>query len=888
VNDLPPVLAARHVSMAYPGVLAVSDVDFDVRAGEVHALVGQNGAGKSTLIRILSGEEADYQGEVLLDGQPARFASPSDGIRAGIAVIPQELQLVSVLSAADNIFLGREPLGCLGLVDTRALTRQAGEAMDQVGARHAVPLRDVPVGHLEAGHRQLVAIARALSLEARVLIMDEPSSSLGPGEVHRLEQLVRDLTARGVAVVYVSHRLDEVARLATRITVLRDGRHVATVPGGSVEERELVRLMAGRAIGIETIEIPPAGSEELLRVERLSLADPERPDGYRLRDVSLTVHRGEIVGLSGLVGAGRTDLLLALTGALERRPSGRVTVGGRLYRAESPVAARRVGIVLLPEDRKEQGIFPDLDVRANITVSRLDSVSAGPFVNPSREAGEAASLMERTGVRCASSSVPISTLSGGNQQKALLARCLFASPSVLLLDEPTRGIDVAAKSEIYALIRGLAASGFAVVLCSSELPEILALAHRIVVFRDGRVTGTFDRAEATEEKLLAAATGSSRVGIGDRGSGIAGKSGATTSDSGLGPSTGSGRGECVEPRTPDDVLVSEPPGAPPSSPPPRRQRWFSRFGSLLGLLAVALLAIIVSPIRGGRPVFLDVGNLTDILRQVAEKGILAAGMTPVIISGGIDLSVGSVLALAATLTGSLLMRGGMGVWAVVPIVIAVGCLWGLVNGFVVARWRLQAFIATLATMSAARGVARYISGGAAIPLGFGEGGAPESFRSLAAPIVPYVPVPAVLFLASVGAMALLMSRMRAGRYIYAIGDNEQAARLSGVNVRRHKVLVYVLCAGLAALAGVIHCAQLEQGNPNDGVGYELDAIAAVVIGGTSLSGGVGTVGGTLVGTLIIGIINNSMGLNNVDANLQLILKGAIILAAVWIQTRRRG
>jgi ribose transport system permease protein len=311
-----------------------------------------------------------------------------------------------------------------------------------------------------------------------------------------------------------------------------------------------------------------------------------------------------------------------------------------------------------------------------------------------------------------------------------------------------------------------------------------------------------------------------------------------------------------------------------------------RLSGLIGLAAVLLLAMVSSPMRGGRPVFLEVGNLTDILRQVAEKGILAAGMTPVIISGGIDLSVGSVLALAATLAGSLLMGGGMGVWPMAGIVLAAGCLCGLVNGFVVARWRIQPFIATLATMSAARGVARYLSGGAAVPLGFGDGGAPESFRALAGPVVPYVPVPAVLFLLSVGSIWLLMSRTRAGRYLYAIGDNEQTARLAGVSVVLHKASAYVLCAGMAALAGIIHCAQLEQGNPNDGVGYELDAIAAVVIGGTSLSGGVGTVGGTLVGTLIIGIINNSMGLNNVDANLQLILKGAIILAAVWLQSRR--
>jgi ribose transport system permease protein len=306
----------------------------------------------------------------------------------------------------------------------------------------------------------------------------------------------------------------------------------------------------------------------------------------------------------------------------------------------------------------------------------------------------------------------------------------------------------------------------------------------------------------------------------------------------------------------------------------------------VGLAAVVLLAVIFSPVRGGRPVFLDLGNLTDILRQVAEKGILAAGMTSVIISGGIDLSVGSVLALTATLTGLLLMHGGLGVFSTAVLVLLAGALVGLVNGAVTARWRIQPFIVTLATMSAARGVARYLSGGAAIPLGFGEGAAPEAFRTLAAPIVPYVPAPALLFLLSVGAIYVLLARMSAGRYIYAIGDNELAARLSGIKVGLYKVLVYVICGTLAALAGLIHCAQLEQGNPNDGVAYELDAIAAVVIGGTSLSGGVGTVGGTLVGTLIIGIINNSMGLNNIDANLQLILKGAIILAAVWVQRRR--
>jgi ribose transport system ATP-binding protein len=851
-----PVLEACRLSMAFPGVRALSEVDFDVRAGEVHALIGENGAGKSTLIKILSGQLTGYEGELRLDGHSVRFSSPRDGIRAGIAAIPQELQLVSTLTAADNIFLGREPRAPGGLVDVRRLDRAAEGALAVLGER--VP--GGPVGALEAGERQLIAIARALSLDARVLIMDEPTASLGVADVDRLQKLVAGLARRGVAVVYISHRLDEVRRLAGRITVLRDGHRVATLVATGVSEQDMVRLMVGRTLQARGVDALREDAPEVLRVEHLSLADPGRPGGYRLHDVSLTVRRGEVVGLSGLVGAGRSDFLLALAGASDRRPAGRIVVEGAAYDPASPAAARSSGVLLLPEDRKSQGILPHQSVRANVSIGGLERVSVAGFCVAAREAAGVSDVARRTGVRMASPRVPMATLSGGNQQKALLARCLFAGPRVLLLDEPTRGIDLAAKSDLYGLIRQLAAQGFAVVLCSSEMQEILALCHRVVVFREGRVTAEFDHSTATEEALLTAATAASAAGEG-AGPDVGGPSGA-----GGGGQAGGG------------------PARPRSS---ALRRAFGRIRGVLGLLAVAALAVVFSPVRHGQPVFLDVGNLTDILRQVAEKGILAAGMTPVIISAGIDLSVGSVLALSATLTGWLMMQGHVGVWPTLIVVLAVGSAWGLLNGLVVARWRLPAFIATLATMSAARGVARYISGGAAIPLGFGAGAAPESFRAFATPIVPFVPVPAVLFLLSVAFIHVMLSRMRVGRYVYAIGDNEEAARLAGVRVRRYKTIVYVLCAALAALAGLIHCAQLEQGNPNDGVGYELDAIAAVVIGGTALSGGVGTVVGTLVGTLIIGIINNSMGLNNIDANLQLILKGAIILAAVWMQARRR-
>jgi rhamnose transport system ATP-binding protein len=842
-----PLIAATGLGMTFPGVRALEGIAISIPAGEVHAIVGENGAGKSTLIRILSGEIADYDGELRLDGSHVRFTSPRDAIARGIAVIPQELLLVGPLTARENICLGHEPQTARRWLDRRGIDARGAAALAPLGEA-ALATRAV-VG-LDTGQRQIVAIARALSLDARLMIMDEPTASLGPLDVSRLESLVAQLSARGVAIIYVSHRLAEVLRLADRITVLRDGQLVATLSAAEVTERQLVRLMIGRDVERAVPTSLPEDAAERLRVEGLSLPDSRRPDGYRLRDVSFTVRRGEIVGLAGLVGAGRTDLLLSLIGALDQRPEGRITIDDRRYLPTNPAAARDAGIMLLPEERGELGVFLHQSVRANVTIAALDRVTEWGVIDRRREADAGDDAGRQTGVRAASPLAPIATLSGGNQQKALLARCLMASPSLLLLDEPTRGIDLGAKADIHALIRDLARRGFGIVLCSSELPEVLSLAHRVVVFRDGRVAARFDHGEATEERILAAAA-----------------SGET--------------------RTIAAVEAAAPGRATPPAPPQGPRDWLSRRSGLLGLAAVVGLAILFSPIRGGRLVFLDLGNLTDILRQVAEKGILAAGMTPVIISGGIDLSVGSVLALSATISAWLLMHGGVGLGGTVVTALAVGAAVGLLNGGLSAAGRIQPFIVTLATMSAARGVARYVSGGAAIPIAFGDGAAPDAFRLLATPVVPFVPAPAVLFLLTVGAMHLLLSRSRSGRYAYAIGDNEAAARLAGIRVGRQKAFAYVICGVLASLAGLVHSAQLEQGNPNDGVAYELDAIAAVVIGGTSLGGGVGTVGGTFVGTLIIGVINNSMGLNNIDANLQLILKGAIILGAVWLQRRKR-
>ncbi|MBK6458997.1 MAG: ATP-binding cassette domain-containing protein [Gemmatimonadetes bacterium] len=510
------------------------------------------------------------------------------------------------------------------------------------------------------------------------------------------------------------------------------------------------------------------------------------------------------------------------------------------------------------------GIFPQLRVDHNITMSSLERVSRWGWIDRAHETGEAAGLMKRTGVRAASASVAISTLSGGNQQKALLARCLFSSPKVLLLDEPTRGIDLAARSDVYRELHALAAEGFGVLLASSDMSEVLTQCHRILVFRAGRIVAEFDRESATEELVLAAAAGAgprrTRIGTPPPQRRAPRRQLRTTRTRQAAADRHPNVGEGVATARP----VSRRAGA--HRRPHPVDRLFSHPRRATGLPRYRQPHR--HPAAGGR------------------EGDLAVGMTAVVIAGGIDLSVGSILAFGATLSAWLLMKQGLGLLPTAIIVLGAGALWGWVNGIVVARWKLPAFIATLATMSAARGAARYLSGGTAIPLGFGDGGAPESVRALAAPLLPYVPAPALVFGIAVVLLHLFLARTRGGRYLYAIGDNEAAARLSGVRVAWHTASVYVISGLLAGVAGLVHCAQLEQGNPNDGVAYELDAIAAVVIGGTSLSGGTGSVAGTLIGILTIGVINNSMGLNNVDANLQLILKGVIILAAVWLQRRR--
>jgi len=494
------MLAVTGLCKSFPGVRALSDVDFTAHAGEVHALVGENGAGKSTLIKVLTGVYRPDAGEVTYNGTPVRFATPLQAQQAGISTIYQEVNLVPLMSVARNLLLGREPRGRLRLIDFGRMHREADETLRSLGIRVDVrrPLRELGVGA-----QQMVALARAVAVDARVVIMDEPTSSLEPREVSTLFEVIRTLRERGIAVVYVSHRMEELYEICDAVTVLRDGTVVHTGRLADLDRLHLVSLMLGREIGEVRREgltkfagSHDAAAEPVLDAARLTVR-------HRLHGVSLSLRPGEVVGLGGLLGSGRSETARAIAGALPV-DGGRVVVAGAPVRTGSTPAAIRAGISLLPEDRKTEGIVPGLSVRENIALAALPGLSRFGLVDDARIDRIVDTFMKRLRIRASSSHQKVSELSGGNQQKVLLARWLALHPKVLLLDEPTRGIDVGAKAEVQALVDELADEGLAVLLISSDTEELIEGSDRVVVLKDGAVVRELTGDAVTEDELMRA------------------------------------------------------------------------------------------------------------------------------------------------------------------------------------------------------------------------------------------------------------------------------------------------------------------------------------------------------------------------------------------------
>ena len=493
-----PLLEMRGIGKTFPGVQALSDVLLTLFAGEVLVLVGENGAGKSTLMKVLAGALQADRGEILIDGTPARIATPQEAQHLGIGMIYQEFTLVSQLTAPANIALGAEPTH-RGLIDTAAVRARATRALDELGLE--IPL-DVPVSRLSVGQQQLVEIAKVLARAARIIVMDEPTAALSDREIERLFGIVRRLRAGGAGIIYISHRMEELSRIADRVTVMRDGKVVETRDASSFAPDEIIRAMVGRRLDAHFPELPPFAPNAPVRLDVHGLTRAPI-----VKDVSFSVKAGEIVALAGLIGAGRTEIVRAIAGA-DVPDRGEVRVDGAVLRRGSVGDAIADGIAFITEDRKAQGLVLGMTVRENVTLAHLaEFVDRDLLIDVARERAATIRMIDELRIRTPGTEQLVRNLSGGTQQKVVLAKWLLGNALVFLFDEPTRGIDVGAKAEIYKIMLDLAARGAAIVMVSSDLPEALGMAHRVLVVRDGRIAAEFTRANVTPDKVIAVATG---------------------------------------------------------------------------------------------------------------------------------------------------------------------------------------------------------------------------------------------------------------------------------------------------------------------------------------------------------------------------------------------
>lgn len=496
-NDAAPVLEMRGIAKAYPGVVALHSVDFSVRPGEVHALIGENGAGKSTLMKILAGADTKDSGQIFIDGKESHIDTPQEAMRLGVSIIYQEFNLVPYMNAAENIFLGREPASVVpGLIDFGRMYSDAEKIIDELGV--ALDVRTT-MNHLSVAQQQMVEIAKATSRKSRIIAMDEPSATLTDHELENLFGLIRRLKAEGVSIIYISHRLEEIFEIADRVTVLRDGELVATKDIAETNRADIIRMMVGRELSDSIPKIAAEARDVALEVRNLNRAGV-------LHDINFQVRSGEILGIAGLVGAGRTEVARAIFGA-DPIDSGQIIMNGKPVTIHSPRRAISLGIGLVSEDRKALGLVLGMAVRENISLANLGVLSRLGFIKRRKEREIAESYVKDVLIKTPSIEQAVQNLSGGNQQKVVLAKWLFTKSKVLIFDEPTRGIDVGAKTEIYQLMNRLAAQGVAIIMISSELPEVLGMSDRTLVMHEGRIAGELSGKDATQERIMGLATG---------------------------------------------------------------------------------------------------------------------------------------------------------------------------------------------------------------------------------------------------------------------------------------------------------------------------------------------------------------------------------------------
>lgn len=818
------------VTKVFGGTVAVSDVTIELRAGEVLALLGENGAGKSTCVKLLAGVYRPDAGEVVIGGRPTRFSSPLEAQHSGVAVMHQHPGLFPDLSIAENLFIGQT--GLKWRLDHAAMQAEARRLLALVGLDADVLL---PLGRLRTSEQQLVEVARALSLDARVLIMDEPTAALSQREVERLFSVVGDLRKRGVAMMFVGHRMDEIYRIADRITVLRDGRFVGTHPTGELSRERAIQMMVGRALdGLYPRHTARAG-EVVLKVDGLSL------DGG-FEDVSFDLRAGEILGFGGLVGSGRTEIARVLFG-IDRATAGTITIDGKSVDFLSPSEAMESGIAYVSEDRLGQSLVMDFSILNNASLTVLDAATRAGLMSRSKELGLAEPFLDRLSLRFSSYDQPVSSLSGGNQQKVVLSKWLATKPRVLILDEPTQGIDVQSKAGVHQMMADLASQGMAIILISSELPELLGMADRMIVLREGRISARLEREEATQEKIIEAAT-----------------------DAVVGKAEG------------DPVATPAAAASDMSARDAQKPLWQRVLAQREFGLAAAVLAVVV-PISILNIRMLSGANLAALAMDAGLLAIVALAQMLVLVTRSIDLSVAAIIGLAAYGAASTLhAHPEIGVLGAVLLACGIGLAAGLVNGAIITYGRLPAIVVTLGTMTIFRGLNSVWAGGTQVS----ADQVPQAWLDMTGNSILGVPAILLIAIVTLVVVAYVLRYTTIGRELYAIGSNPEGARLIGIPARPRILLAFAAAGLLAGFDGALWASRYATVDARVAYGFELTVIAAAVVGGVAVRGGSGTVLGVAAGSLLLLVINNGLTLVRVDPLWLQGVYGLVILAAIAI------
>lgn len=808
-----PVLAVKGIDKRFPGVHALKDVSFDVKAGEIHALVGENGAGKSTLMRILAGVHPPDAGLVEINGAPISLMRVDQALAAGIAMVYQDTRLAPTLDVAWNIALGHEPGGPL-LVDRATMEAEAREVLSRLNS--TIDVR-APAESLNRAERQQVEIARAIARKAHVLILDEPTSALTGPECEALHALMRRLRDEGTAIIFISHRLGEVLALADRITVLKDGEVTGTLDITEADEAKLVALMVGRPMGTG---FPPRAFSPGADVMVLPA---ETADSVVIR-----VRAGEVVGFGGIQGAGQQDVARCLFGLGDGKS---FEFLGKTIQPSGSADALSRGIVYVPADRRRESLLMVQNIGDNIALPHLGNWSNLGVVDGKREARSVDEEAKRLAVRAPDWETTVASLSGGNQQKVVFARWFLAEAKLYIFDEPTQGVDVKTKTELYRLIRARAEAGAAIIVVSSDLVELIGLTDRIIIFSDGAPVADIPSETATEASVMARAVG--RKAAGDR----------------------------VEARA-VEVQQRQKKASPSAS------RNAPALMLALMILSLALLAAALTPY------FLTPRNFASMAGQVAPLAIASLGQMTVILLGGIDLTTGPVISLVTSIASHILTADSS--WpaaAAVAVCLACGLSVGLFNALLIVRLRIPDLVATLGTFSMVQGLALIVRpspGGTVDPV----------FASAVLQRVAMLPLVFLFALLIYVVYELLLVRGRMGARLYATGSSTEAAQVAGIATGQVKTLAYAFSGVMAALAGLIIAARIGSGDPQAGTTFTLASVTAVVAGGTSVFGGSGTSIGTFLGATLIIVLQNILNQFQVSAYWQYVWTGALTLAAV--------